>query len=200
MFVGGTDTTSTTMQWAMAELVKNPSIMKKAQEEVRRVVGEKSKVDEADIDQMDYLKCIVKETLRLHAPLMITRGSSAIAKLEGYDIPPKTIILINAWAIQRDPKLWDRADEFLPERFVNNPIDFKGQHDQFIPFGMGRRGCPGKSFAITEAEYVLANLLYWFDWELPDGANREDLDMSEVYRVVICKKVPLLLVPLLHSP
>lgn len=200
MFVGGTDTTSTTMEWAMAELVKNPSIMKKAQEEVRRVVGEKSKVDEADIDQMDYLKCIVKETLRLHAPVMVTRGSSAIAKLEGYDIPPKTIILINAWAIQRDPKLWDRADEFLPERFVNNPIDFKGHHDQFIPFGMGRRGCPGTSFAITEAEYVLANLLYWFDWELPDGANREDLDMSEVYRVVICKKVPLLLIPLLHSP
>lgn len=198
MFVGGTDTTATTMEWAMAELVKNPIVMKKAQEEVRRVVGEKSKVDEADIDQMEYLKCIVKETLRLHAPVMVTRGSSESAKLGGYDIPPKTIILINVWAIQRDPKLWDKPDEFLPERFVANPIDFKGHHDQFIPFGMGRRGCPGASFAITEAEYVLANLLYWFDWELPDGASREDLDMSEVYRVVICKKVPLRLIPLLH--
>jgi cytochrome P450 len=185
MFVGGTDTTATTMEWAMAELVKNPSVMKNAQEEARRVVGEKSRVDEADIDQMDYLKCIVKETLRLHAPVMVT---------------PRTIILINAWAIQRDPKLWDRADEFLPERFVDNPIDFKGHHDQFIPFGMGRRGCPGTSFAITEAEYVLANLLYWFDWELPDGATREDLDMSEVYRLVIRKKVPLRLIPLQHSP
>jgi len=143
MFVGGTDTTATTMEWAMAELVKNPSVMKNAQEEARRVVGEKSRVDEADIDQMDYLKCIVKETLRLHAPVMVTRGSSACAKLDGYDIPPRTIILINAWAIQRDPKLWDRADEFLPERFVDNPIDFKGHHDQFIPFGMGRRGALG---------------------------------------------------------
>ncbi|KAM4115356.1 hypothetical protein ACJW30_04G143100 [Castanea mollissima] len=137
MFMGGTDTTSTTMEWAMAELVKNPSVMKKAQEEVRRVVGEKPKVDETDIDQMDFLKCVIKETLRLHAPVMVTRASSGSTKLEGYDIPPGTGILINAWAIQRDPKLWDRPEEFLPERFANNSIDFKGHHEQFIPFGMG---------------------------------------------------------------
>ncbi|GMY14966.1 cytochrome P450 71A1-like [Fagus crenata] len=205
MFMGGTDTTATTMEWAMAELVKNPSVMKKAQEEVRRVVGQKSKVDETDVDetdiyQMDFLKCIVKETMRLHAPVMITRESSGSAKLEGYDIPPNTGIFINAWAIQRDPKLWDRPEEFLPERFANNPIDFKGHHEELIPFGMGRRGCPGISFAIIEAEFVLANLLYWFDWELPDGVTVEDLDMSEVYRLVIRKKIPLRLVPVLHFP
>ncbi|XP_040988897.1 cytochrome P450 71A1-like [Juglans microcarpa x Juglans regia] len=200
MFVAGTETTATAMEWAMAELVKNPGVMKKAQEEVRKVVGEKSKVNEADLDQMEYLKCIVKETLRLHPPVMVTRSTSASAKLVGYDIPPRTTILINTWAIQRDPKLWDRPEEFLPERFLNNSIDFKGHHDQFIPFGMGRRGCPGISFAILEVEYVLANLLYWFDWELPDGATVEDFDMTEIYRVVIRRKAPLRLVPVLHSP
>lgn len=198
--MGGTDTVSTTMEWAMAELVKNPRVMKKAQEEVRRVVGEKPKVGETDIDQMDFLKCVIKETLRLHAPVMVTRATSGSTKLEGYDIPPGTGILINAWAIQRDPKLWDRPEEFLPERFANNSIDFKGHHEQFIPFGIGRKGCPGISFAIIEAEYVLANLLYWFDWELPDGVTVDDLDMSEVYRLVILKKIPLCLVPVLHSP
>ncbi|KAG2676000.1 hypothetical protein I3843_12G031800 [Carya illinoinensis] len=199
MFVGGTDTTATTMEWAMAELVKNPGVMKKAQEEVRTVVGEKSKVNEADLDQMEYLKCIVKETLRLHPPVMATRSTSASAKLVGYDIPPRTTILINTWAIQRDRKLWDRSEEFLPERFLNNSVAFKGHHDQFIPSRRGRRACPGMSFSIIEAEYVLANLLYWFDWELPDGATVEDFDMTEIYRLLIRRKTSLRLVPVLHS-
>ena len=199
MFLGGTDNNSTTMEWAMAELVKNPNLMKKAQEEVRRVVGNKSKIDEADIDQMEFLNCVIKETFRLHAPVMITRESTVGTKLDGYDIPPKTRVLINAWAIQRDPRLWERPEEFVPERFVNNPVDFKGQHNQFFPFGMGRRSCPGIMFVMAEIEYVLANLLYWFDWKLPSGQIVEDLDMSDVFGLVIRKKVPLHLVPVIHS-
>ncbi|KAK2663631.1 hypothetical protein Ddye_002205 [Dipteronia dyeriana] len=183
------------MEWAMAELVKNPSMMKKAQEEVRRVVGEKSKIDETHINQMEYLKCIVKESLRLHAPAMIPRATTTGTKLEGYDIPAKTIVIINSWAIQRDPKSWDRPEEFIPERFANVSVDFHGQHNQFIPFGGGRRGCPGIGFAAIEVEYVLANLLYWFDWKLPDCGRGEDLDMSDVYKLVIRKKFPLHLVP-----
>lgn len=200
MFIGGTDTTATTMEWAMAELVKNPRIMKKVQDEVRKVVGNKTKVDESDIEAMEYLKSVVKETLRLHAPFMVTRESSSgvHSKLEGYDIPPKTKVLINAWAIQRDPKLWEKPEEFIPERFIDNPVDFKGHHCQFIPFGAGRRGCPGIAFAVAEAEYVLANLLCWFDWELPNGVTVEDFDMSDVFELVIRKKVPLRLVPVLH--
>ncbi|KAJ0105789.1 hypothetical protein Patl1_18153 [Pistacia atlantica] len=145
MFVGGTDNTATTLEWAMAELVKNPSVMRKTQEEVRRVVGKKSKVEENDVNQMVYLKWVVKETMRLHVPAMITRATIGSTKLEGYDIPPKAIVLINAWAIQRDPKLWDRPEEFVPERFANISVDFTGQHSQFIPFGAGRRSCPGIS-------------------------------------------------------
>lgn len=200
MFIGATDTTATTMEWAMAELVKNPSIMKKAQEEVRGVIGQKSKVDEMDVNQMNFLKCIVKETLRLHAPVFTARKTCASVKLEGYDIPPNLKVLINSWAIQRDPKLWDRPEEFMPERFANNSVDFKGHQHQFIPFGSGRRGCPGMSFAIVEVEYVLANLLYWFDWELPDDMSAENLDMSDVFTPVIRKKLPLHLVPIAHHP
>ncbi|PSS05879.1 Cytochrome P450 71A1 like [Actinidia chinensis var. chinensis] len=201
MFVAATDTSSTTMEWALTELMKNPNEMKKTQEEVRRVVGKKSKVDQDDIDQMAYLKCVVKETLRLHAPVpfLIPRQLTESAKLEGYDIPPKTIVYINAWAIQRDSKLWDRPEEFLPERFANNPVDFRGQDFHFIPFGAGRRGCPGISFAVMQTEYVLSNLLYWFDWKFPGSASREDLDMNEVFGLNIHKKIPLQLVPMLHS-
>ncbi|MBA0636246.1 hypothetical protein Godav_029732 [Gossypium davidsonii] len=199
MFVGGTDNIAATLEWAMAELVKNPSIMKKAQEEVRAVVGKKRTISEIDVNEMHYLKCVVKETLRLHAPVMVSRQNSTATKLEGYDIPPKTIVLVNTWAIQRDPKLWDKAEEFIPDRFLNSQVDFRGQHIQYTPFGAGRRGCPGITFAVAGAEYVLANLLYWFDWKLPDSRCCEDLDMSDYYALIIRKKVPLHLVPMLHS-
>jgi cytochrome P450 len=198
MFLGATDTTATTMEWAMAELVNNPSAMKKVQEEVRGVVGEKSKVEEIDIDQMDFLKCIVKETLRLHPPLFIGRRTSASLELEGYHIPANLKVMINSWAIQRDPKLWDSPEEFIPDRFANKSVDFKGQNHQFIPFGAGRRGCPGIAFAVVEVEHVLANILYWFDWEFPEGITAENLDMSEVFTPVIRKKSPLHLVPVAH--
>ncbi|KAI9156089.1 hypothetical protein LWI28_000312 [Acer negundo] len=204
MFVGGTDTTSTTLEWAMAELVNHPNIMKNAQEEVRRnVVKNKFNIDMNDIDEMPYLKSVIKETLRLHppAPLLAPRETSTTIKLGGYDIPAKTKVLINAWAIQRDPKFWGRPDEFIPERYVNNQVDYKGLHFHLIPFGAGRRGCPGIPFGVAAVEYTLANILYWFDWKLPGGAiDHEKLDMNEVYGLTVPKKFPLSLVPTLYSP
>ncbi|KDP28114.1 hypothetical protein JCGZ_13885 [Jatropha curcas] len=199
MFVGGTDTTAATMESMMAELVKNPRIMKKAQEEVRRVVGNsKSKITESDISQMEYLKCVMKETVRCHASAMMPRQTSASVKLQGYDIPAKTRVLINTWAIQRDPALWDRPEEFLPERFLNSSDE---EHKKLLfSFGTGRRVCPGMSYAYAEVEYAMANLLYWFDWELPDGGRGEDLDMSEVYTFVIHRKSPLWVVAHSYSP
>jgi cytochrome P450 len=203
MFVGGSDTTSTTLEWLMAELIKNPNIMKRVQKEVRKVVGQKSKIDANDINQMDYLKYILKETLRLHppAPLSVPRETSASVKFRGFDIPPKTRVFINLWAIQRDPTVWERPEEFLPERFKDNPVDFKGQDFEFIPFGGGRRGCPGLTFDVTSVEYVIANILCWLDWRLPsDIVHGEDFDMSEVDGLTVTKKIPLHLVPILHSP
>ncbi|KAJ4954767.1 hypothetical protein NE237_011550 [Protea cynaroides] len=197
MFAGGSDTTAITVEWAMSELIRNPKVMKKAQEEVRRVVGKKSKVEEDDIFQMDYLKLIIKETLRLYppGPLLIPRETSRDTEVKGYHIPSKTRLFINAWAIQRDPKLWDNPEEFIPERFTNNPVDFKGQNFKYIPFGTGRRSCPGTSFALASTELILANLLYWFDWKLPENSKREDLDMTEAPGMVLYKKYPLYLLP-----
>ncbi|KAK2663625.1 hypothetical protein Ddye_002199 [Dipteronia dyeriana] len=203
MFVGGTDTTSTTLEWVMAELVRHPNIMKKAQEEVRSVMKNKLKRDMNDMNEMDYLKCVIKETLRLHAPvpLLVPRETSTITKLGGYDVPEKTRVFVNAWAIQRNPKLWDRPEEFIPERYVNNPVDYKGLDFHLIPFGAGRRGCPGISFGVATVEYTLANILYWFDWNLPGGAiDHDKLDMTEVYGLTVPKKFPFRLVPTLYSP
>ncbi|KAG2678727.1 hypothetical protein I3760_11G016600 [Carya illinoinensis] len=202
MFVGGSETSSTTLEWLMSELIKNPNIMKRAQEEVRRVVGNKLKIDENDINQMGYLKCIIKETLRLHPalPFLIPRETSARVKFGGFDIPPETRVFINVWAIQRDPKVWERPEEFLPERFIDNPVDFRGQDFEFLPFGGGRRGCPGLTFALASVEYVIANMLCWFDWRLPKASVKgQDLDMGEVYGLTVGKKIPLHLVPTLHS-
>ncbi|XP_043688288.1 cytochrome P450 71A1-like [Telopea speciosissima] len=196
MFIAGIDTTAVTVEWAVAEVIRNPRVMKKAQEEVRRVVGKKSRVEEDDICQMDYLKSIIKESLRLHPAVpLIPRETTRDTDVEGYHIPSKTRVFINAWAIQRDHKLWDNPEEFIPERFANSPVDFKGQDFKYIPFGTGRRSCPGMSFALASSELILANLLYCFDWELPGRSKREDLDMTEVFGIVLFKKHPLYLLP-----
>lgn len=206
MFVAGMHTTSAVSEWFMAEVVKNPNVMKKAQEEVRKVVGKKGKIDMNDINRMDYLKCVTKETLRLHPPaaLLLPRETSESIELGGYHIPAKTQVIVNGWAIQRDPSSWDRPEEFIPERFQNmSSIDVINDQDfKFIPFGTGRRACPGWIFAIAAIEYFMANLLFWFDWKLPGDAMGEDLDMSEGQGIPSFnfKKVPLHLVPLPYSP
>ncbi|KAG2678726.1 hypothetical protein I3760_11G016500 [Carya illinoinensis] len=177
MFVGGSGTSSTTLEWLMAELIKNPNIMNREQEEVRRVMGNKLKIDENDINQMAWVK------------------------FGGYEIPPETIVYVNVWAIQRDPKIWERSEEFLPERFIDNPVDFRGQDFEFLPFGGGRRGCPGLTLGLASVEHVIANMLCWFDWRLSTAsAKGQDLDMGEVYGLTVGKKIPLHLVPTLHSP
>ncbi|RWR83686.1 Cytochrome P450 71A1 [Cinnamomum micranthum f. kanehirae] len=201
MFAGSEFITMTT-EWAMAELMKHPDIMVKAQEEVRRLVGRKPKVEVEDIHQMHYLKCIIKETLRLHppGPLLGPRESNDNTTIQGYHIPQNTRVIINAWAISRDPKSWKCPEEFLPERFANNSIDFKGHDFQFIPFGAGRRMCPGASFAIHIIEFVLTDLLRYFDWELPNGATAEDLEMAEEGGIISPKEISLHLVPICHFP
>ncbi|XP_062114933.1 phenylacetaldehyde oxime monooxygenase CYP71AN24-like [Humulus lupulus] len=203
MFVGGSDTTSTALEWLMAELLRNPRVMKKAQEEVRKVVGNKSKIDPNDINKMSYLSCVIKENQRLHPslPLLLPRETSASVEVGGYHVPAKTRVFINAWAIQRDRSIWEKPEEFIPERFENNPIDLKGQdHHDLVVFGCGRRACPGMSFAMASMEYVAANLLYWFDWELFGNGSSSDLDMSEVYGLSVSKKMALHVVPKPYSP
>lgn len=184
MFVAGSDTTATTVEWAMSELVRNPRAMEKAQAEVRQVVAEKNKkIEEADIKKLGYLKSVIKETLRLHPVLpIIPRKSTKRCKISGYDIPAETKVLINAWAIGRDPKHWgDNAECFEPERFqgCSSNIDFRGANFELLPFGAGKRMCPGISFGTASIEIALCQLLYHFNWKLPNGANPQELDMTE---------------------
>ncbi|KAL2488495.1 Cytochrome [Forsythia ovata] len=154
--------------------------MKKAQVEIRSCVGRKPKVSENEIPKLIYLKNVVKETFRLHPPatLLLPRESMRPCKIGGYDIPAKTRIHVNAWAIGRDPKTWKNPEEFYPERFEDNDVDFRGNHYELIPFGAGRRICPGLTMGSTNIEFTLANLLHCFDWGLPDGMQIEDISLE----------------------
>ncbi|CAL9047431.1 cytochrome P450 71A1-like [Musa acuminata AAA Group] len=195
IFIGGTDTSSATVVWAMAELIRQPEMMKRTQDEVRGCVGSKGKVEESDLHQLHYLKCVIKETMRLHppAPLMLPRETMLTIELNGCIIPPKTMIYVNAWAIGRDPNSWERPDIFNPERFMHGSSDTKGQDFKFIPFGEGRRICPGKNLGMLVVELVLANLLYSFNWHLPLGLTKEDVDMEEAPGITVHRKSALCL-------
>ncbi|XP_021806654.1 premnaspirodiene oxygenase-like [Prunus avium] len=181
MYLAGAETSATTTEWAIAELVKNPRAMEKAQAEVRHLLaGKRKSIQEEDIKKLDYLKLVIKETLRLHPPVpLIPREATQRIKIGGYDIPTEAKVLINAWEIGRDPKHWDNADCFLPERFQGSSIDFRGTNFELIPFGAGKRICPGISFGIASVELALSQLLYYFNWQLPNGKKVEELDMTE---------------------
>ena len=190
------------MIWAMTELVRNPNVMRKAQEEIRTTLGlNKERITEEDVDKVGYLKLIIKETFRLHpaAPLLVPRETMSHVKINGYDIPPKTQIQLNVWAIGRDPRRWTDPEEFIPERFANSSVDFRGQHFDLLPFGSGRRSCPGMPMALASVELGLLSLLYFFDWKLPEGmVSEEHIDMEEAGNLTVVKKQPLLLVPVRH--
>ncbi|XP_058730860.1 cytochrome P450 736A117-like [Vicia villosa] len=194
MFAAGTDTTYTVLEWAMTELLRNQTVMHKLQDEVRTMVGNRTHVSEEDLVKMNYLKAVIKETLRLHVPipLLVPRRCMEDIKVNGYDIAAGTQVIVNAWAIARDPSSWDEPLEFKPERFMNCSTDFKGLDFELIPFGAGRRGCPGMLFAIAVNELVLANLVCQFDWKLGNGVAGEDLDMSEVVSFTCHRKYPLM--------
>jgi cytochrome P450 len=154
--------------------------MRKAQEEVRNLFGNKGFVHEDDVQQLPYLKAVVKETMRLQptAPLLIPRETTKECCVGGYEIPAKTLVYVSAWAVGRDPEAWENPYEFNPDRFLGSSIDLKGNDFELIPFGAGRRICPGIFIALATVELSLANLLHKFDWEMPSGV--EDIDMDDV--------------------
>ncbi|KAK8545585.1 hypothetical protein V6N12_026416 [Hibiscus sabdariffa] len=197
IFGGGGETSSTTVDWAMSEMVRNPRVLKKAQNEIRQICHGKGDVDEASIKEMKYLALVIKETLRLHPPfpLLLPRESREDCEVNGYQVPYKAKVIINAWAIGRDPKYWKEPETFYPERFLDSSIDFKGTDLEYIPFGAGRRMCPGIAFALPNVELPLEKLLYHFDWELPSGMSHQNLDMTELFGVTMRRKDDLILIP-----
>ncbi|KAL8465618.1 hypothetical protein ACS0TY_034920 [Phlomoides rotata] len=197
MLLGGTDTGFTTLEWAMTELLRNPMMMKKLQSEVKGIMnGKQEDIMDEELEKMQYLKAVVKETLRYHTPIpFLAREAREDAKIMGYDIAAGTFVIINTWAIGRDSASWDEPDKFQPARFLSCSTDFKGQDFELIPFGAGRRSCPGIGFAMASVELVLANLVHKFEWGLPNGMKWEDLDCEEDPGTTIHRKNPLLAVP-----
>ncbi|CAM0878683.1 unnamed protein product [Alopecurus aequalis] len=200
LLAGGTETTSTTLQWAMAELMRNPCMMSRAQDEVRGAFMGQKRVIEEGLGELTYLRCIIKETLRLHppGPLLIPRECREQCRILGYDVPKGATVLVNDWAISRDPECWDEPEAFVPDRFLASARDFKGNSFEFIPFGAGRRICPGMLFGLANIEVSLASLLFYFDWSLPDGTVPSELDMTETMGVTARRNVDLWLRPTTH--
>ncbi|XP_062192139.1 flavonoid 3'-monooxygenase CYP75B137-like [Phragmites australis] len=201
MVVGGTETTSNTVEWAMAEMMQKPRILNKVREELDAVVGRDVVVEESHLPQLHYLHAVIKETLRLHPalPLMVPHCPNADATVGGYRVPAGCRVFVNVWAIQRDPAVWKDPLEFIPERFLagddsdsGRKWDFSGSELDYIPFGSGRRICAGIAMAERMTAYSLAMLLHAFDWELPPGAR---LDLTERFAIVMKKAIPLVAVP-----
>ncbi|KAL7264904.1 hypothetical protein ACSBR1_002791 [Camellia fascicularis] len=196
IFLAGSETTSSTIEWAMTELLCNPKKMIKAKAELTDIVGPNRKMEESDIDGLPYLQAVVKETLRLHPPIpfLVPRKAIQDTNFMGYHIPKNTKVLINTWAIGRDPECWDDPMEFKPERFLDSKTDYKGQHYELIPFGAGRRMCAGVPLAHQMLHLVLGSLLHEFEWKLNGQVTAETMDRKERMGVTVRKFEPLMAV------
>nr|AYM47547.1 flavonoid 3'-hydroxylase [Dracaena cambodiana] len=193
LIAGGTESSAVTVEWAISELLKRPHIFDRAKEELDRVIGQNRWVDEKDVPNLPYIESIVKETMRMHpvAPMLVPRLAREDATFNGYDIPAGTRVLVNVWTIGRDPTVWDEPEEFKPERFLGKEIDVKGQDFELLPFGSGRRMCPGYSLGLKVIQVSLANLLHGFEWKPPKGMKAEELNMEEIFGLSTPRKVPL---------
>ncbi|XP_057841298.2 cytochrome P450 750A1-like [Cryptomeria japonica] len=188
MITAAMETSSTTIEWAVSELLRNPSILTRAQEEIEGVAGKRRLLNESDVASLVYLRCIVKETFRLHpaGPLLAPHESSEACNVGGYNIPKGTRLIVNVWAIGRDETVWKDAQTFKPERFIGKNIDVRGQHYELLPFGSGRRACPAISMGFSMVEFVLAQLLHCFDW-----SEQSELNMDEAFGLTTPRKFPL---------
>lgn len=203
IFAAGSDNTAKTMEWAMAELICNPEKMKRAQAELDEVVGRNRRVDESDTNRLPYLRAVVKEVLRLHptVPLLIPHRADSSCEIGKFVIPKHTQVIVNMWAIGRDPGIWNEPLKFTPERFMDGEmksVDYKGQNFELIPFGAGRRICVGLPLASRMIHLLLASLIHSFDWAPPKGTDQ--LDMTEKFGITLAKAVPLEAIPTLRLP
>ncbi|KAM3398995.1 flavonoid 3',5'-hydroxylase [Capsicum galapagoense] len=194
LFTAGTDTSSSAIEWALAEMMKNSTILEKAQQETDQIIGKNRRLIESDIPNLPYLRAICKETFRKHpsTPLNLPRVSNEPCMVDGYYIPKNTRLSVNIWAIGRDPNVWENPLEFDPKRFLsgkNAKIDPRGNDFELIPFGAGRRICAGTRMGIVMVEYILGTLVHSFDWKLPNDVM--EINMDESFGLALQKAVPL---------
>ncbi|KAJ8773149.1 hypothetical protein K2173_028326 [Erythroxylum novogranatense] len=201
MFTAGTDTSSSTTEWAIAELIRHPQALTRVKQELDTVVGRDRLVSELDLPQLPYLQAVVKETFRLHpsTPLSLPRMATESCEINGYHIPKGATLLVNVWAISHDPEAWSEPMEFRPERFLpggEKPnADVKGNDFEVIPFGAGRRICAGMSLGLRMVQLLTATLVHAFDWDLANGLIPEKLNMEEAYGLTLQRAVPLMVHP-----
>lgn len=181
----------------MSELLKQPELIKKATEELDKVIGRERWVQEKDIPQLPYIEAIMKETMRKHPVAVLLAPHLALEDcvVGGFDIPKGTVVFINTWSMGRNPDVWDAPEDFRPERFLQGKaIDVKGQNFELLPFGSGRRMCPGYSLGLKMISSMIANLLNGFNWKLPENIKEEELSMEEVYGLATPRKFPVVAV------
>ncbi|KMZ65251.1 hypothetical protein ZOSMA_32G00350 [Zostera marina] len=201
LFFAGTDTTSSTSEWALAELIRHPDILEHLQREIDDVVGRDRLVSDTDLPNLPFLQAVVKEVFRLHPaiPLSVPRLASKSCEIQGYNIPKNTMLMVNVWAIGRDPDIWTEPLEFQPSRFLPDGdhanIDVKGNDFEVIPFGAGRRICPGMSLGLKMVQFLTATLVHSFNWKLPDTEFPDKLNMEESFRMTLQRVVPLAVHP-----
>lgn len=188
MFTAGTDTSARTMEWAMSLLLNNPEKLQKARNEIDNHIGHKRLIDDLDVSKLPYLRCIIYETLRLYpaAPLLVPHFSSKECKVGDFRVPQNTILLVNAWAIHRDPNVWPNPDVFEPERFQGFEGEYEGY--RFIPFGVGRRACPGAALGMRIIGLTLGALIQCFEWE---RFGPDVVDLTEKSGATLHKAKPL---------
>ncbi|XP_056172897.1 cytochrome P450 CYP736A12-like [Syzygium oleosum] len=203
MIAASYESSSTAIEWAFSELIRNPRVMKHLKKELEAVVGLGRTIEESDLPKLNYLDMVVKESFRLYSPrlyspgpLLIPHESMGDVKIGGYYIANRTRVIVNTWALGRDTNAWaENAEEFFPERFASSGVDIKGRDFQLIPFGSGRRGCPGMNLGLVNTRLVLAQLVHCFDWELPEGTSPNELDMSEDFGLSMPREKHLILRP-----
>ncbi|KAL7150209.1 hypothetical protein ABFS83_05G095200 [Erythranthe nasuta] len=198
LFIGGTDSSTTTVEWAMTELIRNPNILSKLRQELSEKITNGKTVQEQDLPRLPYLTAVIKETMRLHppSPLLLPRRAEQEVEIHGFTIPKNTRIWLNVLSITRDPKSWEGPTTcFVPERFLDSDIDFRGRVFSFIPFSSGRRICPGMNLGLRMVSLILATLVQKFDWKLPNEMAPEDMDMTDRFGLTLRKAQPLVLIP-----
>ncbi|XP_075644400.1 cytochrome P450 705A22-like [Castanea sativa] len=205
LFIGSTGTTSEVILWTITELINHPSVFNKVEEEINSVVGSTRLVDESNVENLPYLQAVVKETLRLYPPLPVTtRKCRQNCEIGGFEIPQETVVLINLYVIMRDPELWDNPNEFQPERFLvssEKQESMKYKHNEtfsFLPFGAGRRACPGSKLGLSMVHMAVATMVQCFNWEVvgDGGENKAKVNTEVSKGAFIHKAHPLKCLPI----
>lgn len=194
MFIAGTETTSSTIEWGMTEILRKPQVHQKLVSELDQVVGNKRFVLESDIPKLTYFQAVVKEVFRLHpgVPIIIPRKTDEDCEVGGYRVPKDCIVYVNVWGMARDAKVWEDPYEFKPERFIGSNVDVKGQDFNLLPFGSGRTSCVGWPLAHRMVHYYLAALLHAYEWDCPAEILN---DVNEKVGLTLQKDKSLLGIP-----